>query len=251
MRNIRLLIAYDGADYHGWQIQPDKPTIQGEIERNLASINNGYTTLHGAGRTDAGVHAHGMVAHFNTQRPTSPLAYLKSLNSMLPRSIRILEVTEEPLSFHSRFSAKGKTYNYSIFNGQILLPHERHYSHHIKGKLNFDCINECLVMTEGTHDFACFETAGSRDLSHTNGKGSIRTITRAALLRPNPFFYEFSITGDGFLRHMVRNIVGTILEVGLQRRSVKNYRETLRSKKRSNAGTTAPAHGLTLSKIYY
>ncbi len=106
-----------------------------------------------------------------------------------------------------------------------------------------------LSIIQGTHDFACFETAGSRDLRLTNGKGSIRTITEAVLLNPNPFFYEISITGDGFLRHMVRNIVGTILEVGLQKRSVENLRETLLSKHRSKAGTTAPAHGLSLIKI--
>lgn len=251
MRNIRLLTAYDGTGFHGWQVQPDKPTIQGEIQRHLATINNSHTILHGAGRTDAGVHAHCMVAHFNTNTLISPLAYLKSLNSMLSPSIRILEATEEHLSFHSRFSAKGKTYCYSVFNGKILMPHERHCSHHIIGKLDFESINECLKITQGTHDFACFETAGSRDMSYTNGKGSIRTITETVLLNPKPFFYEFYITGDGFLRHMVRNIMGTILEVGLQRRSVKNYRETLHSKKRSKAGATAPAHGLTLTKIYY
>jgi len=251
MRNIRLLIAYDGAGFHGWQIQPDKPTIQGEIEKRLAAIHNGHITLHGAGRTDAGVHSRGMVAHFNAHKLIGPSVYLNSLNSMLPASIRILEATEESLSFHSRFSAKGKTYSYSIFNGTIQMPHERYYSHHIRTPLDFDSINECLSIIQGTHDFACFETSGSRDLSLTNGKGSIRTISEAILVNPNPFFYEISITGDGFLRHMVRNIVGTILEVGLNRRTIENFRETLLSKKRTKAGTTAPAHGLTLIKIFY
>ena len=251
MRNIRLLIAYDGADFHGWQIQPDTPTIQGEIEKHLAAIHNDHITLHGAGRTDAGVHARGMVAHFNTHKLIGPLDFQNSLNSMLPASIRILKVTEESPSFHSRFSAKGKTYSYTIFNDKIQMPHERYCSHHIKAPLDFSCINECLSIIQGTHDFASFETAGSRDLSLTGGRGSIRTISNAVLLNPVPFFYEFTITGDGFLRHMVRNIVGTILEVGLRRRSIENFREILFAKKRSTAGVTAPPHGLTLTKIYY
>ncbi len=251
MRNIRLLIAYDGTNFHGWQIQPNAPTIQGEIEKCLSTINNCHTTLHGAGRTDAGVHALGMVAHFNTHTSISCIAFINSLNSMLPPSIRILEAVEESLSFHSRFAAKGKTYYYTIFNGEIQMPQQRLYTLHIKAELDFPSMNKCLNIILGTHDFRCFETAGSRDLTITNGKGSIRTITNATINSPKPLHHTLSFTGDGFLRHMVRNIVGTIIEVGLNKRSVENFKDTLLSKNRSKSGTTAPAHGLTLKNVYY
>lgn len=251
MRNIKLLIAFDGTDFHGWQLQPDAPTIQGEIERHLATIHNRKITLHGAGRTDAGVHALGMVAHFHTDKKLQCSVFLKSLNSMLPPSIRILQATNEPLSFHSRFSARGKTYDYSIFNGPIMLPQQRLYSVHIHSPMDIDKMQECLDSIQGTHDFACFETSGSRDPNHTDGKGSIRTITNAKITLSKDNYVSFSITGDGFLRHMVRNIVGTTLEVGLHRRTIEEFRGALYSKKRSEAGATAPAHGLTLREIYY
>lgn len=251
LRNIRLLIAFDGSDYHGWQIQPDAPTIQGEIERHLGTIHNRHITLHGAGRTDAGVHALGMVAHFHTDKKISPYAFLKGLNSMLPSSIRILDAKEESPSFHSRFSSIGKTYIYSIYNGSIMLPQNRLYSVHIFSKLDLEKMETCLNHIIGTHDFGCFETAGSRDPDAPDGKGSTRTISKATISTSDNHNICVSITGDGFLRHMVRNIVGTLLEVGLGRRTVQGFVSALNSKKRSQAGSTAPAHGLTLKKIYY
>ncbi len=251
MTTIRLLIAFDGTDYHGWQLQPDAPTIQGEIEKCLAIIHNHHVTLHGAGRTDAGVHATGMVAHFDSEKSLSSHHFLKALNSMLPASIRILEATEEPSTFHSRFSAKSKTYHYSIFNGETLMPQQRLYCVHIRAALDMAAMEECLKHIRGTHDFASFETAGSRDLSLNGSRGSTRTIFEACILKTSSDSFCFSIRGNGFLRHMVRNIVGTVLEVGLGRRTVTGFIDALESKKRSAAGTMAPAHGLTLRKIYY
>ncbi len=251
MRTIRLLIAFDGTDFHGWQLQPDAPTIQGEIEKHLATIHNTRIPLHGAGRTDAGVHATGMVAHFHTTKDISCIAFQQSLNSMLPSSIRILEVTEETNSFHARFSAKSKTYIYSIFNDNILIPQRRLYSIHIRSQLNFSAMEECLQLLEGTHDFSSFETAGSRDQQTRAINGSTRTIYKAYLLHHPDNFHSFHITGNGFFRHMVRNIVGTILEVGLGRRSVLGFLESIEAKNRTAAGSTAPAQGLTLSKIEY
>lgn len=251
LKNIRLLIAFDGTDFQGWQIQPHAPTIQGEIERHLATIHNKHITLHGAGRTDAGVHAQGMVAHFHTDKKIKPDEFLKALNSMLTASIRILDATEEELSFHSRFSAKGKTYVYSIFNGPIMLPQQRLYAVHIHSPLDMKKMETCLDLIQGEHDFGCFETSGSRDTNLSDGRGSTRTISDAYITTDNDDFLKFHITGDGFLRHMVRNIVGTVLEVGLGRRTTLNFKAALESKKRSEAGSTAPAHGLTLKKIYY
>lgn len=251
MRNIRLLIAFDGTDFHGWQLQPDAPTIQGEIEHHLATIHNRHITLHGAGRTDAGVHALGMVAHFHSDKDIECDTLRQSLNSMLPASIRILEVEDVDATFHSRFSAKWKTYTYSIYNGAILLPQDRLYSVHIRSELKFEEMRECLGLLLGRHDFASFETSGSRDPNTPSEKGSIRTILEASLSHTNTDFYTFTMTGDGFLRHMVRNIVGTTLEVGLGRRSVTGFEEALAAKRRSAGGATAPAHGLTLEKIHY
>jgi len=251
MRNIRLLIAYDGTDFHGWQVQPNAPTIQGEIEKRLALMHTHPVTLHGAGRTDAGVHAAGMVAHFHTEKPIQPQVFAKGLNSMLPGSIRILHATEENQGFHSRFSATGKTYIYSIHNGAIMMPCDRLYRVHIRSELDFSTMHECLKIITGSHDFASFETSGSRDPSHPKGRGSIRTISDASLSHENVDFFHFSLTGDGFLRHMVRNIVGTVLEVGLGRRTIAGFRQAILSCKRSEAGATAPAYGLMLKKIYY
>jgi tRNA pseudouridine38-40 synthase len=251
MRTIRLLIAFDGTDYHGWQIQPNAPTIQGEIEKHLATIHNTRVILHGAGRTDAGVHATGMVAHFHTAKDISCTILHQSLNSMLPAAIRVLDATEEAETFHARFSATAKTYTYSIFNGDILLPQRRLYSVHIRSPLNFPAMKKCLQMIEGTHDFSSFETAGSRDHETRKKNGSTRTIYRAKISHHEDNFHTVHVTGNGFFRHMVRNIVGTVLEVGLGRRSEQGFLNAIEAKNRSAAGSTAPAHGLTLAEIQY
>lgn len=251
MRTIRLTIAYDGTKYCGWQIQLDVPTIQGEIERHLATIHKGPVTLHGAGRTDAGVHARAMVAHFHTEKKLPAGDFTKALNAMLPDDIRIIVAEDAPSDFHARFSALGKTYRYSIFNGLLLLPQYRHFTVHIPQPLNIPPMQTCLNMLEGTHDFASFETAGSRDPDNDSGRGAVRTLFGAELRNEGNGFHAFQITGDGFLRHMVRNIAGTVLEVGLGRRSIESFNEAFLAKCRSEAGATAPAKGLTLERIYY
>ncbi|MEE4243013.1 MAG: tRNA pseudouridine(38-40) synthase TruA [Desulfopila sp.] len=251
MKTIRLLIAYDGTTFHGWQIQPNTPTIQGEIEYCLSIIHNRHITLHGAGRTDAGVHANGMVAHFHSEKTMDPGAFKAGLNSMLPESIRILQASEESPSFHARFSVTSKTYVYSIYNGEILLPQKRLYTVHIRKQLDFDTMKQCLKELVGTHDFASFETAGSRDPLFPSRKGSTRTIHEAYICEIGGDFHSFTFTGDGFLRHMVRNIVGTVLEVGLGSRTVDDFKAALTARKRSAAGPTSPARGLTLERIVY
>jgi tRNA pseudouridine38-40 synthase len=251
MRNIKLLIAYDGTGFGGWQRQKNAMTIQGEIEKRLAIITAGSVTLLGAGRTDAGVHARGMVANFHTETIIPCRAFCKGLNSLLPLSIRILSAEDVADTFHARFSAKAKTYIYSIFTGPVLLPAERFSVFHIPFTLQFDLISECLAIITGTHDFACFEMAGSRDKSRPGGRGSIRTILAADLQDQGDCHFQFSITGDGFLRQMVRIIIGTILEVGKGRMNIEDFRQTLRSGDRARAGPPAPAHGLTLHEIVY
>ena len=251
MRNIKLLIAFDGTHYNGWQRQQHDVTIQGEIESQLARMTGKYPALHGAGRTDAGVHAEGMVANFHTESMISCPTLCKGLNSLLPGAIRILEVQKVPLDFHARFSAKGKHYLYHLHTGPVQMPAERLYSLHYPAKLNEQAISACLEMLTGTHDFASFENSGSRDKNQTTGRGSIRTLSSAEFLKSGQNNYSFSFIGDGFLRQMVRNLVGTLLEVGRNKRTANDFIAILLAKDRNKGGSTAPAHGLTLQEVLY
>jgi tRNA pseudouridine38-40 synthase len=251
MRNIKLTIAFDGTDYGGWQKQKNTITIQGEIENRLRIITNNPVSLHGAGRTDAGVHALAMIANFHTESVIPCPVLVRGLNGLLPRSIRITNACEETLDFHARFSAKAKTYTYSLFTGQVQPPMQRLYSVHLPHLLQETSIQHCLKKITGTHDFASFEASGSRDIKAASIRGSIRTLFEATFTQIAPEMYGFQFTADGFLRHMVRNLVGTLLETGKGRRSVLEFEETLQAKMRSMAGPTAPAHGLVLEKIFY
>ena len=251
-RNIRLLIAYDGSDYSGWQRQKNSPTIQGTLEDRLSVMTNSDITLHGAGRTDAGVHANGMVANFMTESPIPCTGYLKGLNSMLPRAIRILKVDGVSPEFHSRYSATGKTYKYSIFTGLIQQPIGRLYTAHYPGNFDIRTVSEALRNLNGTHDFSCFEAAGSRDISRP-GRGAVRTLYETKLIphKLNKNAWTLIFTGDGFLRHMIRNIIGTLMEVGTGKLTLKDFNAVLESQSREQAGPTAPACGLILEKVHY
>jgi tRNA pseudouridine38-40 synthase len=252
MRNIKLTIAYDGSTFSGWQKQINAPTIQGEIEKRLQVItNNSPVTLHGAGRTDAGVHALAMVANFHTDTTLSHAQLSRALNSMLPMAIRILSAKEVPQDFHARFSAHCKTYIYKIETGAIQSPINRLYSVHVPFSLSTEKMRMCLHLLTGTHDFASFEASGSRDKSITTGRGSIRNLHQALLTERGSEALEFIFTGDGFLRHMVRNIMGTVLDVGKGRTSLADFERIVKAKDRSAAGVTAPAHGLFLHNICY
>jgi tRNA pseudouridine38-40 synthase len=251
MRNIKLTIAYDGTDYAGWQKQKNAITIQGEIEKRLQIITSNPVSLHGAGRTDAGVHAKGMIANFHTEVTISCPALIRGLNGLLPQSIRIMAACEEVDGFHARFSAKAKTYTYSLFTGEILPPMQRLYSVHQPHLRYQTNIYTCLEKITGTHDFASFEASGSRDLNAPSVRGSVRTLYEATFTQITPEISQFQFTADGFLRHMVRNLVGTLLETGKGRRTILAFEQTLQAKSRSTAGPTAPAHGLVLEKIFY
>lgn len=251
MRNLKLTIAFDGTKFSGWQKQLNAPTIQGELEETLSKITNAPVILHGAGRTDAGVHALGMIASFETESHISPADLIRGANSILPAAIRILEIEIAASDFHARFSTTSKTYLYNIDTGKIQLPTTRLYSVHIPQYLEIDSMQQCLKIITGTHDFASFEASGSRDKSITTGRGSVRTIQKAILQNLTTNEIQFVFTGDGFLRHMVRNIVGTILEVGKGRKTVKDFKTILKAKDRSKASATAPAHGLFLKKVHY
>lgn len=251
MRTIKLVISYDGTGYCGWQRQQNRPTIQQEVERAVSIICAADTVVHGAGRTDAGVHALGMAAHFHATSRV-PLQRLQSgLNSLLPGSIRIVEAREERPDFHARFSAIGKTYRYRVYTGAVQAPEQRQYALHYPYTLDPEAMLACLEAITGTLDFSSFENSGSRDPNRKDGRGAIRTIYRTELRQPRPEHFLFMISGDGFLRQMVRNLCGTILEVGRGQKSPVRFEEILASRDRQQAGATAAAHGLTLMEVHY
>lgn len=251
MRTIKLVIAYDGTGYCGWQRQKNGNSIQQELERAASIICNRQITVHGAGRTDAGVHALGMTAHFRAATTLSCLALRKGLNALLPDDIRVLTAADEEHDFHARFSALAKTYRYTFFTGPVLCPHRRLTTCHLPYAISPEAIAACLEIVCGSHDFSSFETTGSRDKSRTSGRGAIRTIFRATVEESEPGFFHLCITGDGFLRHMVRNLAGTLLEVGRGKREVHDFVAILQAQDRNLAGATAPAHGLTLLQVHY
>ena len=253
-RNIRLLLAFDGTAYSGWQRQKGAPTIQGEVEKQLARITGTPVTLHGAGRTDAGVHALGMVANFRTTARIPCPGLVLGLNSMLPPDIRILAAAEAPDDFHSRFSARGKTYSYSLCTAPVQLPTQRLYVVHLPRPLDAEQIRAALARLIGTHDFSSFEGSGSRDReANPDGRGAVRTLYQAQFAadaaRPDTWVFRF--TGDGFLRHMVRNLVGTLLLVGSSKLTADQFAAILRGRDRTLAGATAPPHGLALERVHF
>ena len=249
-RCIRLLIGFDGTAYKGWQRQSHAPTVQATLEQGLSRICGHGVTLHGAGRTDAGVHALGMVAHFQTT-VTHPLrAFVKGVNSLIPADIRILDAAEAHPSFHSRFDAVGKTYRYNCCTGPVQEPTTRLYEAHFPGPLDRQPIIACLKYLIGTHDFSSFEAVGSRD-PVAGGRGAVRTIHDARFAQTGRNRYSFFFTGDGFLRHMVRNMVGTLILAGRGTISPARFAAILASRDRKQAGPTAPACGLFLETVYY
>jgi len=250
VRNIRLLIAYDGTAYAGWQRQAAQITLQGVLEEKISLITAAPVTLHGAGRTDAGVHALGMVANFHTPSSIPCPGLVKGLNCLLPADIRIREATEVEADFHARFRAKGKVYAYQFLCAALALPHQRLYYHHLLPPLDFALMEDALRLLMGEQDFSCFEAAGSRDRTVSGGRGAVRQIFSADLKQQGDG-WAMIIHGDGFLRHMVRNIAGTVFELGQGKRSLANFSDILTSRERSQAGKTAPAKGLFLNEVIY
>lgn len=253
MRNIKLVVAYDGTAYAGWQRQKAKPTIQGVLEEKIGVLTGESITLHGAGRTDAGVHALGMVANFQTPARIPVEGFRKGLNSLLPEDIKVREAAEVDADFHSRYSAIGKIYFYNISIGEIVLPTERLYRVRIGERFDYEPVKACLKILLGQHDFSSFEATGSRDTQQQHGRGAVREIFTAELVQDDsdPDKFRFIIAGDGFLRHMVRNIVGTLVEVGQGKRSTADFYAVLTARDRTVAGPTMPANGLFLQEVYY
>jgi len=246
MHNIRFVIAYDGTNYAGWQIQKNAKTIQGEIEKALKKILKEKIRLSAAGRTDSGVHARAQVANFKTKKNLPPEKIRPALNAALPEDIRIIETKKVPLKFHSRFDAKGKIYRYTILNSTTSDPFLRNYCHRVPYRLDLSLMRKEAAVLPGRHDFKCFQ----RRSASSPIKDTRRTVKKITLKKEKNLIH-IDIEANGFLHNMVRNIVGTLIEIGRGYLPGGSMRKILSSKDRAKAGPTAPAKGLTLLKVRY
>lgn len=244
-RTIKLTVAYDGTAYHGWQRQKDDRSLQGLIEDRLAVLTQEPVTVFASGRTDAGVHALGQICHFRT-RSGIPLEGLQhGLNALLPDDVRIRRAESAAADFHARYSAKTKCYLYQILNRPAPDVFLRRYVWHLAQPLDRRAMGKALLCLPGTHDFSAFQSAGSATRS------PVRTLSRAELLEEPAGVLRFTFTANGFLRHMVRNLVGTLVAVGAGRLSPEDFRLILEGRDRRRAGIKAPARGLFLLAVYY
>ena len=245
IRNIKLVLEYDGTAYRGWQRQGNLPTIQKILEESIGRITRETITLYGSGRTDAGVHALNQVANFKTKSRIPVNNLFRGINSLLPEDIAIKEMQEMDENFHSRYTAKSKSYLYRILNSPVRSPLQRNQAWFIRCNLDFDKMTRALSMICGTHDFTSFCAAGS------DVKSYVRTILRAEIYREPDQVISIGIEADGFLRHMVRNIVGTLVEIGAGEGEPEAMRGILEARDRGQAGITAPPQGLFLREVKY
>ncbi|MFO7706680.1 MAG: tRNA pseudouridine(38-40) synthase TruA [Desulfobacterales bacterium] len=246
MPNFKLTIEYDGTRYRGWQRQAEPPTIQAEIEKALAAMTRAAVTLIGAGRTDAGVHALGQVANFRCDTRLAPEQILKGLNSLLPPDIAIRECRRAPDEFHARFSARSKRYRYRVLNREIRSALDRHTCWFVHTPLDLDAMQQAAGRFIGRRDFKALESAGS-PRAHT-----VRHVTVAEwVMDRDSGLFVFQIEADGFLRCMVRNIVGTLVAAGRGKLDPAGVEAILASRDRRQAGPTAPARGLFLVDVAY
>jgi tRNA pseudouridine38-40 synthase len=248
MRRIRIKLAYDGTDFHGWQVQPGGLiTIQGALESVVAEIEGRPVHVAGSGRTDAGVHALAQVAAFSIENPIPLQNLRKAMNRLLPASIRVLSATEAAPDFHPRFQALAKTYEYRIVRAEVCPPWEWRYAYHHPYPLDLDSMQSRAPVLEGEHDFGAFAASDDRD---NEGKTKVRTIFGSRLeARPDRLIYR--VRGSGFLKHMVRNIVGSLLEAGRGNLDESGLRALLIPGCPRKAGPTAPAKGLFLVDVEY
>ena len=245
MRNIKLVIEYDGKEFNGWQKQPNKLNIQGNIEKAIERITNEKIDLMASGRTDAGVHALGQVANFKTNSNIPIEKFALAINSNLKKSILIKSAEEVDEKFHSRLSCKKKTYRYIINNSKYGTAIYRNLETNIKEKLDVEKMQEAIKYFEGEHDFKAFKASG------TSSKSSVRTIYKAEVIKKDNDRIYIELTGNGFLYNMVRIIAGTLVEVGMGKIQPEEIKEIIKSQKRENAGKTLPPQGLYLINVEY
>ncbi len=244
-RNLKLVLAYDGTDYHGSQIQAGVPTIQGVLEEALERILGQKTRIHASGRTDAGVHALGQVVHFKAATTVSAEEIMVRLNDLLPGDIRVLSAKQMPLSFHSRYDAVGKFYRYMILNSRIQGRYKAKSAYVFSAELDLEKMRKAASHLIGTHDFSAFGVNPGREVSNPT-----RTIKRLDLHREG-YYISIEVEADGFLYKMVRSIVGTLINVGRGKTGPEEIPAIIESRDRCRAGPTAPPHGLCLVEVEY
>jgi tRNA pseudouridine38-40 synthase len=250
-RTIRLTLAYDGTAYVGWQRQPNGTSIQALLEQALEPIEGAAVAVTGSGRTDAGVHALAQVASCRLTHPIVTAALVRALNARLPDDVRVLDGAVAPDGFNARFSATGKSYRYRVLAQPLGDPFERHYTWHVPQALDLAAMEAALAPLRGEHDFATFQGAGS------DAASTVRRIDEAAVEQELPLsgretsVVALRFTATGVLRHMVRNLVGTVVEVGRGRRPPDSVGRALAARDRAAAGVTAPPQGLFLVRVTY
>lgn len=244
MRNIKLVLEYDGTGYAGWQRQKNAITVQQKLEESIYSITGEKSDVTGCSRTDAGVHARGFVCNFYTQCRIPEQKIRDAVNSKLPEDIRILSSTEVNEDFHARYCSKGKTYSYTILNRDICSAIHRNYICHVKEPLNVEEMMKAAKYLIGRHDFAAFRNTGS------SVKTTVRTISQLDVIRQDDYVKIYG-TADGFLYNMMRIIAGTLIDIGTGKKKKECMAHILQSCDRNNAGRSAPPQGLCLEKVYY
>ena len=244
MRTIKLTIQYDGTEYFGWQMQASHITVQQVLQEALSIVCNHPVVLHGSGRTDTGVHALGQVAHFKTSSRIDMPQLHKGLNSLLPDDVVVREAVEAHPDFHARFDATARTYWYFILNEAVPSVFYRRYAWHVRKPLDIEAMRDAAALLVGMHDYSSFQAREREDAC------MVREVKRVRLKRVGPLLL-FEIQASSFLRHMVRGIVGTLVETGLGKLSAAGMRDILMARDRSQAGPTAPAQGLFLKEVRY
>jgi tRNA pseudouridine38-40 synthase len=242
--NIKLTVEYDGTHYHGWQVQPTGETVQAVLEKAVSTVLGRPTHVIGSGRTDAGVHALGQVANFLSDTELEPHRVQRALNALTPDDVTIKTVEIVPDSFHARRDGRSRIYEYRILNRPSPSPFLLKFAWHVHDPLNIALMREAITCLGGEHDFSAFRAAGC-DAVHP-----VRTIYRASL-NPRDELLVFTVEATAFLRHMVRNLIGSLVEVGRQQRTPQSFAELLQSRDRTKAGIKAPARGLFLMEVKY
>ena len=253
MRNFKIVLAYDGSEFSGWQVQPDAATIQGTLASAIGRVTGEKVLPQGSGRTDAGVHALAQVATFALESPIPPQNLAKALNDMLPPSVRVIEATEAPLEFHARKSAHAKTYRYRIHRGAVCSPFLARYVWHYPYPLDEDAIRQAAIFVIGEHDFTSFAAVDSergREDEISDVRSNVRRVFASIWERTGEELL-YVVRGSGFLHHMVRNLVGTFVLVGKGTLKPEDVATILEVRNRSAAGATAPASGLYLVSVEY
>ena len=249
-RNLKLTLAYDGTDFYGWQVQPSLPTVQGALADAIRRVTGVDVLPQGSGRTDAGVHALAQVASCEIESPIPTANLVIALNDILPAAVRVLSVEEAPPGFHARKSARAKIYRYRIFRGDICPPMLARYVYHHPFPLDEGAMKAAAREVEGTHDFTSFAAVDPERGREDDGPSNVRTISLSRWERAGDELV-YIVRGNGFLHHMVRNLVGTFLLVGKGTLTGPDLRRILEAKERSAAGATAPACGLYLVQVEY